>query len=168
MAHSKLGNWEQYDVLHAARGYGWDMILDWADYMVQEDVENISKASLSVMPGMEEKDFLSEYKQSGSFSQTDVLKNEYGLLNEGDVSGRWGGEEFMIMVRSSDESEVPALAEKIRETIASLDFEGPGHVTASLGVTKIRPGENADAAVIRVDKAMYEGKEQGRNRVVFK
>lgn len=47
MAHSKLGNWEQYDVLLAARGYGWDMILDWADYMVQEDVENISKASLS-------------------------------------------------------------------------------------------------------------------------
>jgi len=88
MAHSKLGNWEQYDVLHAARGYGWDMILDWADYMVQEDVENISKASLSVMPGMEEKDFLSEYKQSGSFSQTDVLKNEYGLLTIGGMSKR--------------------------------------------------------------------------------
>ena len=88
MAHSKLSNWEQYDVLLAARGYGWDMILDWADYMVQEDVENISKASLSVMPGMEEKDFLSEYKQRGSFSQTDVLKNEYGLLTIGGMSKR--------------------------------------------------------------------------------
>ena len=96
-----------------------------------------------------------------------VLKNEYGLLKEGDVSGRWGGEEFMIMVRSSDESEILELAEKIREAIASLEFEGPGQVTASLGVTKIQPGENADTAVIRVDKALYEGKEQGRNRVVL-
>ena len=56
--------------------------------MMQEDVENISKASLSVIPGMEEKDFLSEYKQSGSFSQTDVLKNEYGLLTIDGMSKR--------------------------------------------------------------------------------
>ena len=88
MAHSKLGNWEQYDVLLAARGYGWDTILDWADYMAQEDVDNISKAAFSVMPGMGEKDFLSEYKQSGSFSQTGVLKNEYGLLTIGGMSKR--------------------------------------------------------------------------------
>lgn len=97
-----------------------------------------------------------------------VLKNEYGLLKDGDVSGRWGGEEFMTMVLSSDESEILELAETIRVAIASLEYEGPGHVTASLGVTKIQPGEDADTAFIRVDKALYEGKEQGRNRVVLK
>lgn len=97
-----------------------------------------------------------------------VLKKEGGVLREGDVSGRWGGEEFMILVHSSDEEEVRMLAERIREGIAAIVYDGPGCVTASVGVTRVIPGESASKAETRVDEALYEAKETGRNKVVVR
>lgn len=86
MKHSKLDAWNQYDVLLAARGYGWEAILDWADYMANSDISRISKVAVSEMPGMPEKDCLNEYLQSGSFSNSEVFKNEKGLFAIGGIS----------------------------------------------------------------------------------
>ncbi len=97
-----------------------------------------------------------------------VLKAETGILDRGAASGRWGGEEFMVMTVASGKEEALAIAEKIRKGIASNRFELAGSVTASLGVTRIEDKESPDAAFIRVDKALYEAKEGGRNRVVYK
>ncbi|MCR5108266.1 MAG: diguanylate cyclase [Lachnospiraceae bacterium] len=97
-----------------------------------------------------------------------ILKPEAGILSEDSASGRWGGEEFMVMTQAEGKDEAVALAEKVRERIASNRFEVVGNVSASLGVTRIEPEESADAALIRVDKALYEAKEGGRNRVVYK
>ncbi len=96
-----------------------------------------------------------------------VLNPQAGILGEGAAAGRWGGEEFMVMIHAKDRSEAMDVAEKIRESIAARRFELAGSVTASLGVTGVEPGENADTAFIRVDKALYEAKEGGRNRVVY-
>ena len=53
--HFQAGPWHQYDVLLAARGYGWDMMIDWADYMSVSDLGHISQVTTGYM-GTQEKD----------------------------------------------------------------------------------------------------------------
>ena len=80
--------------------------------------------------------------------------------------GRWGGEEFMILLPDSDIDDAAALAEKIRAAYASVSFEHAGHQTVSLGVVQAGDGDDADALYSRVDKALYMAKANGKNQVV--
>lgn len=96
-----------------------------------------------------------------------VLKQGNGVLEDMDSSGRWGGEEFMVLAHTDDDKAAREMAEKIRESISILKFNGPEKVTASIGVTPIQTGESPDTAVVRVDNLLYEAKEGGRDRVVF-
>lgn len=79
--------------------------------------------------------------------------------------GRWGGEEFMIMAHSCDEEDANKHAEWIRSTMEKIHFEKAGTVTVSVGVTKVKKGETADQACMRVDKALYQSKASGKNKV---
>lgn len=80
--------------------------------------------------------------------------------------GRWGGEEFMVLLSDSNAEEAAALAEKIRSAFASMSFEAAGFQTVSIGVTQARDGEDADTLYNRVDKALYTAKANGKNQVV--
>ncbi len=84
-------------------------------------------------------------------------------LRESDLACRWGGEEFLIVLRSCALAEALAIAEKIREAVASSDVDGPS-VTASLGAAERAPDEDFDGLVRRADAALYTAKNQGRNR----
>lgn len=96
-----------------------------------------------------------------------------GLLREGikeynskACAGRWGGEEFMVLMPYPLDYTIES-AEHIREDFESVNFEnGVGHRTISIGVTAMLPDEDSDALCIRVDKALYQAKETGKNRVV--
>ena len=85
---------------------------------------------------------------------------------EGSV-GRWGGEEFMILLPDVGEIKAIKLAELIRTSFAMLEFEHAGHRTISLGVTEMIAGEDADITCMRVDDALYEAKRTGKNKVVL-
>ncbi len=87
-------------------------------------------------------------------------------LGDNCFCGRWGGEEFMIMVHSKTEDDVLKHAEWIRSTMEKIHFEKAGKVTVSIGVTKIRPEESPDQACSRVDEALYAAKNSGKNKVV--
>ena len=80
--------------------------------------------------------------------------------------GRWGGEEFMILLPGKAIGEASALAERIRAEYASVNFEVAGRQTVSVGVVQAGEGENTDALYSRVDKALYMAKANGKNRVV--
>lgn len=80
--------------------------------------------------------------------------------------GRWGGEEFMVLLSDSNAEEAAVLAEKIRSAFASMSFETAGCQTVSIGVTQARDGEDADTLYNRVDKALYTAKANGKNQVV--
>lgn len=79
---------------------------------------------------------------------------------------RWGGEEFVILVASAGYRRAETVAEHLRQVIADHVFEAVGRVTVSLGVAEHDGDENADAWFRRLDAALYEAKESGRNRVV--
>jgi diguanylate cyclase (GGDEF)-like protein len=82
-----------------------------------------------------------------------------------DQFGRWGGEEFLILAVNTPLDDSLPLAERLREHIAQLAFEGLEQVTVSMGVAEGRSDESVKALVARADTAMYQAKQSGRNRV---
>ena len=96
---------------------------------------------------------------------SDVLRKTANDV-ESHFLGRWGGEEFMVLLSDSDAEKAAVLAEKIRSTFASVSFETAGCQTVSIGVTQAKDGEDADTLYNRVDKALYTAKANGKNQVV--
>lgn len=87
-----------------------------------------------------------------------------------DMIGRFGGEEFVIIMANASLEMANAIAERIREDITRAPFHVKGFnipVTISLGVAMLRQGEYKESLLERADAAMYEAKRMGRNRVVI-
>lgn len=90
-------------------------------------------------------------------------------LRPGDILARWGGEEFVVLLPDTDQWGGILLAERLRARIEDYSVETTAAsfaVTASFGVTQLL-GNDHDlrAALARADKALYDAKEAGRNRV---
>lgn len=82
--------------------------------------------------------------------------------------GRFGGEEFLVVLRGADLDGARRAAERIRATVAETPFEtsaGPVPITASIGVAAWEPPESESDLIRRADDALYKAKEHGRNRV---
>lgn len=92
-------------------------------------------------------------------------------LREHDLAGRFGGEEFIVVLSNSPADEAAEAAEKIRKGIEDYAFMYAGKripVTVSLGVATIKPDSRRGADVLRMaDTAMYESKRNGKNRVTI-
>lgn len=84
-----------------------------------------------------------------------------------DVVGRWGGEEFLIVCIDTDLNGAVKLAEELRAAIANYTFDIIGQVTSSFGVAEYQPGESESQLLDRVDRALYQAKENGRNQVAW-
>jgi two-component system, cell cycle response regulator len=94
-----------------------------------------------------------------------------GSIRPYDAIGRYGGEEFLVILPGSDDANTAAQAERMRSALDRLPMEINEEeriVTCSFGATSWQPGMDADSeALIRIaDDALYVAKHQGRNRVV--
>lgn len=93
------------------------------------------------------------------------------LMRENDRMGRFGGEEFVMVLPETGKPEAMQVAERIRKIIAKMAIKSkhgtaPIPVTVSIGVTSANDGDDIEAIIARADEAMYEAKDAGRNRVV--
>jgi diguanylate cyclase (GGDEF)-like protein len=92
-------------------------------------------------------------------------------LRARDVAARYGGEEFLVLLPTITAPDAVAVAERVRLRIEHEPFEtSVGHVpiTISGGVALFRPDDESwDALVARADAALYQAKQQGRNRIVL-
>lgn len=98
---------------------------------------------------------------------TQVCKSVLGDL--ADKFFRIGGEEFVCLVQATDIEASWTLAEELRLAIERMEVETCGHtlqVTASLGVTQCELGESLSSVLSRADKALYQAKDEGRNRSI--
>lgn len=86
-------------------------------------------------------------------------------LNDRDVLGRWGGEEFMILCHGTALEAAGALAEAIRLRVEAAALPTVGGLTCSFGVAALGAGESGDSLLGRADAALYAAKARGRNRV---
>ena len=97
------------------------------------------------------------------------------LLRQGDIFGRWGGEEFMLIADMRQTEELAMLVERLRAAIHDLSRQtgrhcdtGSFNISASFGIADMRPGDrNYNDAVKRADLALYAAKTGGRNRVAL-
>jgi diguanylate cyclase (GGDEF)-like protein len=99
-----------------------------------------------------------------------VLKNAAARVRElmrgSDCAARFGGEEFVMLLRETRIDTAYAMAEAVRAKIADVPFELVGHVSASFGVAEWDHAEDARSLIARADKALYVAKQTGRNKVV--
>ena len=87
------------------------------------------------------------------------------VVRTDDAIGRWGGEEFLVLVNNITLEQAIDLAERIRRHVSASPFPCIGTMTVSLGVTMALDDDTPASLFERVDKALYEAKESGRNRV---
>lgn len=91
-----------------------------------------------------------------------VLKNNVRLE---DIIGRWGGEEFLMVLPNTTHDGAMLLAQKLRKAIEQTAFSTVGTRTSSFGVASYIVGDDTKTIVGRADEALYRAKEGGRNRV---
>jgi len=99
----------------------------------------------------------------------DVLKQLANLMRqsfrETDVFGRWGGEEFMVIFPNTSMEDAYAAAEKFRRNVEENVRIMDKPVTVSIGLGTFLSAESVDTMLSRIDAALYDAKEQGRNRI---
>jgi two-component system cell cycle response regulator len=90
-------------------------------------------------------------------------------LRKYDYAGRYGGEEFFVLLANSTDLQAVGIGERFRAEMEQMRLACGGEdvrITISVGVSSYRPGESQEAWIERTDRAMYQAKQAGRNSVV--
>lgn len=95
-----------------------------------------------------------------------ILHNEKLFYNDKFSAGRWGGEEFMLLLDGTDISAASFIAELIRQCFENTTYPEMRSQTVSIGVTQVKEDDSIDSICTRVDAALYSAKKDGKNRVV--
>ncbi|MEX3775988.1 diguanylate cyclase [Pseudomonas sp. MYb118] len=88
-------------------------------------------------------------------------------LRHADIVCRWGGEEFIVLLKDTDGETGLKIAEKIRQHVEQQRYAYNGHalqLTVSIGLSTLQPDETLHTLISRADHAMYRAKQSGRNR----
>lgn len=106
----------------------------------------------------------------GDVVLTNLSNFSQELLRDNDVLGRTGGEEFLAILPNANIDQAIQVAKRLQREVdlkQYTDIESDLNATISVGVTEFKPGENMDQLLHRVDEALYQAKEHGRNRVEY-
>lgn len=87
------------------------------------------------------------------------------ILRRNDIVGRYGGEEFVVIISNAPLDQAVQVAEKIRVTLSSMSISDAPRFTVSIGCTAYKPGESAEEFFARTDGALYDAKKTGKDRV---
>ncbi len=93
-----------------------------------------------------------------------------GVVRKRDIVARWGGEEFVILLREARIEEAVGISDRLISTLNAQGLQtaaGEIQVTVSIGVTLCEPHEKLETVIDRADTALYQAKLGGRNRFVF-
>lgn len=103
--------------------------------------------------------------EAGDKLLRDVVVLAKKHLRQVDQLGRWGGEEFVVLLPHTDLAGAYVWADRVRQAIAAHNTAHRQPVTASFGIATRMANDNLDDIVRRADEALYQAKEGGRNRV---
>lgn len=106
----------------------------------------------------------------GDFVLVSIAKSIKAMVRKQDVVGRWGGEEFILLLPESSLEGGKIVAEEARERIAAESYcfaDSRISVTMSFGVSEFDGSVDMDTCIKQADAALYSGKRRGKNRVVL-
>jgi len=145
-------------------------------YLLEKEIERFKRSGVHVSLMLMDLDHFKQINDSrGHESGDKVLQAFADILRKGlrtqDLVSRWGGEEFLIIMPQSSLDDALDTAERLRTAVETYK----GHVetgemygvsvSVSVGVTELRSGDDAATVIRRADAALYQSKNDGRNRV---
>ena len=108
---------------------------------------------------------------AGDFVLSELSSLVKSLLRDSDICGRFGGEEFIIVLPQTKVAGALKLANKINKAVQNHDFTFHGtkiDITISAGVTSVGVSDSIFSLIDRCDNALYDAKKNGRNRVEYR
>ncbi|WP_392455370.1 diguanylate cyclase [Chryseomicrobium aureum] len=106
----------------------------------------------------------------GDFVLQALSRHFQSFTRQSDVTARWGGEEFLMLLPNTDLQDARTIGERLRQSIEELEIRFNTisiHITATIGIATYSSKDwHVDELIERADKALYIGKEAGRNQVV--
>jgi len=143
------------------------------DKVLEEAHYNVNRYDTSYSIILLDVDYFKDVNDKYGHIIGDVILKEVAQVlrdntRKSDTLGRWGGEEFMIICANANVETAFNIAEKLRKEIESKIFTKVGHKTASFGVSAFEEKQSIEEVLEKADQALYEAKEAGRNRVVYK
>jgi diguanylate cyclase (GGDEF)-like protein/PAS domain S-box-containing protein len=84
-----------------------------------------------------------------------------------DIVGRWGGEEFLIICPNTTADTSLILGQRVQGSLQKLKIKGLDEITVSGGIADFKPGSSIEDFINRADKALYQAKSDGRNKIVI-
>lgn len=151
------------------RGYFLDQL--------RKDVSSAIRHKQHLSLAMMDLDLFKQINDQNGHAMGDLVLRHFSravatLIRSEDTFGRIGGEEFALILRQCPDHEAQRVTERIRQAVAELDLmnhEARVGITVSIGVTSLAAGmATGDIQLLETaDKALYEAKHQGRNKVVY-
>ncbi len=96
---------------------------------------------------------------------TELVQHLQTQIRDADIIGRWGGEEFILILPATNLEQAQRLSERLCQAIAAHSFSTVGQVTISMGVSCVQSEDTLATLLKRADTALYAAKQSGRNRV---
>jgi diguanylate cyclase (GGDEF)-like protein len=106
----------------------------------------------------------------GDFALVNISSLMKSMVRKQDIIGRWGGEEFILLLPESPLDGGKRVAEEIRKKIAANTFNFNGNkfsVTMTFGISEFNATSDIDTCIKKADEALYSGKQKGKNCVVL-
>jgi len=134
--------------------------------------KNIRNNEESIVVVIDIDDFKIVNDTFGHQAGDDVLKEFTMLLQnnirDNDILARWGGEEFLLLLKHTKKEHALNKIEALRKLIENHTFKHIKHMTASFGLAKVEEDDTLHSVLHRADIALYEAKKSGKNCLKFK
>jgi len=142
---------------------------------LEEELERIRRGGAALSVAMVDVDFFKRINDEhghdcGDFVLKEIVAGIGAEMRASDILGRWGGEEFLLLLPAADGEQAMLLGERVRRAVEGREYEYGGlrlKATVTVGVAQAKPGDRSAPAVKRADLALYRGKRRGRNCVVL-
>jgi len=108
---------------------------------------------------------------AGDFILKEFVKIIKNIIRESDILGRFGGEEFVLLLPNTKISGALRLAGRIKDAVENHIFKYGNtdiKITTSIGITSVSPSDSVESLLERVDEALYDAKRKGRNRIEYR
>lgn len=165
--NSKLADMAEHDALTGLYNRGkTEELINSALNIASATNENVGLIMLDIDHFKSVNDTYGHHTGDVVLKETAKLIAEASRQYDDSFAGRWGGEEFFLVIRGMDDDALFSAAEELRKKVADHVFPHVGHVTISAGTIAASAHMGRLAIFASVDAALYQAKESGRNRVL--
>ncbi|MDI6713415.1 MAG: GGDEF domain-containing protein [Thermodesulfovibrio sp.] len=140
------------------------------DKMIGREISLALRHKIPLSVVMIDIDFFKKINDTYGHEKGDYVLKSFAnkikkLIRKEDIFGRYGGEEFILILPNTKIDNAYQASERIRQKIEKMNLKGiQGNITASFGLTEILPTDNENSLIKRADEALYLAKRRGRNR----